>query len=330
MKYILSALLLIIAHTAFARQLSENNIRNIIIECDVADTVLRATDATAFWQLLQMTNRQYRKTVKSLRSGRDRDIKRKLITTLAECDTYFRNVPTRTDMYDRAEHTIEATGVRKVNPLATFTVTDEPDIALFGYPNGYIFASGGLIDALEGDTAALQYLLASEACHYALQHAYGHERYEKSRRRRHRALRIIGAALLTGASVVAHEASDGWFPAEIGIMSAAYMATAPVALRYHMHYTPMQIHEADIVAYRYTELVTGSGQPYIDALMRICLDLDATSGFTGPDYPSVLQRIDVLRYMACHPELRRKLKSNKSKPRPVPSHTDIFAPSNYR
>lgn len=316
--------------TAVARPMSEKEMTRIIRDCDVADTVMRADSPEAFWTLLRMTNDQYRKTAKSLRSGGDRDIKRNLLITLSECDSYFRNVPVRSPLYDLCERTADAIGVRGINPLATVTITDERDIAAFSYPNGYLFATGALYDALGGDSLQLRCILASEACHYALQHAYAHARYEKSRRRLHRFLRILGATALAGASVVAQEATDGWFPAEVGILAAAYIGTSPVIDRYRMQYTPRQILEADIVAYRYAQYTTGSGRPYIAALITVGNDLDASSNLTGPDYPTVAERIKLLLYMEAHPELRRRAKSNRRPPRPAPDYNDIFAPSNYR
>jgi len=318
----------LVAIPPVSAQINEQKIRNLISRCDVADTVLKASTHEQFWQLLQMSNKPYRKTVKSLRSGGDRDIKRELIQALSNSDAYFTTVPTRNLLYDRCETMISASGIRSVNPLATLTITDEHDIAAFGYPNGYIFITGALYDAVDGDSLILQSLLAAEEAHYALQHAYAHAKAEKQRRKRHRFWKIFGAAAITGASIVADQATEGIFPAELGITAATLVAISDTPQRYKMDYTPEQIVEADIIAYRYMDL-DGNGHAYIDALRHIGYDLDASSGYYGKDYLSVADRIAILEYIADNPR-PRNIKANKAGLKPVPAHTDIFAPSNYR
>lgn len=302
----------------------------IIAECDVADCVEFAPDAPSFWKNLQGTNRDYRKAAKSLAGKGDRDIKRQLIDVLSNCHSYFAGVPTRSDTYDLMETLAERMGIRATSPLTSFTVTQEPDIALFGYPNGYIFMSGALYSELEGDTLAIEALLASEAAHYALQHAYAHSKWEKKRHKRTRLLRILAASALAVGSAVAEQASDGWFPAEIGIGAATLVAISPISRRYTMSYTPQQMHEADIVAYRYMEWRHGSGESYIRALRRVGNDIDATSGIGGKDYPSVAERIALLEYMRDNPDLRPRVKGVHKQPREIPHYFDIFSPANYR
>lgn len=303
--------------------------RKIITECDVADTVLRANDRDAFWQLLRLTNPEYRKTAKSLASSGDRDIKRNLITTLSNCDEYFRNVPTRPELYELSENIARESGIHSLSPVANLTFTDENDIAIFGYPNGYIFITHGLYQVVNGDTAILHALFAAETAHYALQHAYAHQKYEKKRRNRHRFWRIFGAVAITSASIIAEEATDGYFPSELGIMAAGTIAISEVRDRYTMQYTPIQIHEADIIAYRYCQLAFGSGEPYIKALCIAGNDIDATS-FHTKDAPTVADRIALLKYMENHPELRQKVKIRTARPRQVKKYSDPFSPSNYR
>lgn len=329
MRKFLTILLLLATAPMMCAELSEKAMKKIIIECDVADTVLNAPDSHAFWVLLQYTNREYYKTSKSLASNGDRDIKRELISVLSNCDQYFRTVPTRTDLYELSESLTETSGIRSVAPTATLTVTDDSDIATFGYPNGYIFFTDGLYRAVDGDSVTLSALLAAEGAHYALQHAYAHQKYEKKRRNRQRFWRIFGAVAITGASIALDNATDGDFPAEIGIATAVGLASLPVEYRYKMQYTPRQIHEADIVAYRFCQNIYGSGNPYISALYLVGNDLDATSAHSV-EAPSVAERIALLQYMERHPELRSKIKANHTKPRRIKNMFNPFSPSNYR
>ena len=329
MKRLISIFLLLTAFITAKAELSEKAIRDIIIKCDVADTVLQAPDAPTFWQLLRHTNPEFRKTAKSLASSGDRDIKRELINELSNCDQYFRTVPTAPGLYDLSEHIVESSGIRAISPTATLTITDESDIAVFGYPNGYLFMTGGLHKAVTGDTTVLRSLFAAEAAHYALQHAYAHNKYEKKRRNRHRFWRIFGAVALTGASVLADNATDGYFPVELGLMAATAIATTDVVIRYPMRYTPMQIYEADIVAYRYCQLAFGSGLHYIMALRLVGNDLDASAAMMA-NAPTVADRISVLQYLDTHPEIRSRVKSRNTRPKYLKKYFDPFLPSNYR
>lgn len=326
MKRIIAALLIMAALAGHAR-ISDRQIEQIVSRLDVADTVMHAPSHAQFWQLLQMSNKPYRKAVKSLRGRGDRDIKHRLIQTLADSHAYFAQVPVRDKTYEGCERMIEASGLRQVNPLATLTITDEADISIFGYPNGYLFMTGALYDALEGDSLALQSLLAAEEAHYALQHAYAHAKAEKSRAKRHRFFKILGATALAASSIVADQATDGAFPAELGITAAVMIGVSDTPQRHRLEYTPEQIVEADIVAYRFMQL-DGNGRAYIDALRRVGHDLDVTAGY-GKDYLTVTNRIAILEYLDSG-RRPRKIKANKAGLRPVPAHTDIFAPSNYR
>ncbi len=323
---LISALLIAIAAHA---EMSEKRMAAIIAKYDVADMVMNAPDAGSFWIMLQMTNHDYHRVAKSLAGNGDRDIKRDLIGVLSECHNYFTNVPTRPEAYTLMESLADSMGIRSTSPLVSFSVTDEPDMALFGYPNGYIFMTGALYDEIRADTLATTALLASEAAHYALQHAYAHSKWEKSRKRRQRFWRILGASALAATSVVADVASDGYVPADIGVAAAVLVAASPIERRYTMHYSPRQILEADIVAYRFMQWATGSGDSYIRALQLAGNDIDATSGFEGPDYPTVAERVALLRYMRDNPQLRDKVRANSIRAKKVDSYFNIFSPANF-
>ncbi len=328
-RYFCIVLLICVSLNSWA-DISEKRMLKIIRQCDVADTVMNAPDAASFWELLRMTNDGYRRAAKSLKGKGDLDIKRNLVEVLGNSSHYFTSVPTRSDTYDLMEALADSMGIRKANPITTFTVTKESDIALFGYPNGYIFMSEGLYNEIAPDTAVIRALLASEAAHYMLQHAYSHSKWEKSRKRRCKFWQIFGASAIAAGSIVADVATDSYFPAELGITVAGAIVTSPVTSRYTMHYTPMQIYEADIVAYRYMEWATGSGNSYIKALQKVGYDLDATSGFSGDDYPTVADRIAVLRYMRDNEGSRAHVKARKREVKPVEEYFDIFAPSHYK
>ena len=326
MKRIL-ALFVIAYGLAASARITEKQIIETLQRLDVADTVMNAPSRAQFWKLLQMTDKSYRKTVRSLRGGGDRDIKRNLMHTLAESEEYFAAVPVRSETYRQCEHMVEASGIRHINPLATLTITDEQDISTFGYPNGYIFMTGALHDTVDGDSLAIQALLAAEEAHYALQHAYAHAKAEKKRARRLRFWKIFGATALAGASIIADQATDGAFPAELGITTAVMIGISDTPHRHRLTYTPDQVIQADIIGYRYMQL-DGNGHAYIDALRRVGHDLDATAGY-GKDYPTVADRIAILEYIATG-RRPHKIKANKAGLKAVPHHTDIFVPDKYR
>ena len=312
------------------RRYDDKDFAKIIEQYDVADTVMHAPTAGDFWLLLQSTDDRYRKISKSLGSNGDRDLKHDLIETLSNCDAYFRNVPTCNDLYDLSESLVEASGLRAINPLAILSFTQESDIAAFGYPNGYIFMTRPLYDQVGGSRTDLQGLLAAEGAHYALQHAYGHAKWEKSRRNRRRWARILGAIGITTAGIILEDQSQGVFPGtEIGLMVGTAMVMSDTPARYNMQYTPKQIFEADIIAYRFMEWLGKGGRSYINTLRLAGYHIDAAN-YQGADCPTVAQRIALLEYLEAHPELRQHTKAAKRRPKYVPHHFSIFEPRNYR
>lgn len=319
----LSFTLALCAALAVHAVLPEKKINRIIEQCDVADTVMHAPDAGQFWLLLQQTDPDYRSAAKSLSGNGDGDIKRNLVHVLADCSDYFANVPVRSDAYDLTESVTALTGIRSISPTASFTVTHEPDKAMFGYPNGYIFMSGGLFDAMRTDTTAVTALMAAECTHYALQHAYTHQCQEKKLKRRTRLGRGALAAVLTVGSILADNSPEG-FVSAIGNGAAQIVSGAPIAPRHTLTYTPRQIHQADIVAYRFMQWSTGSGRPYIDALERYGYDIDASIPL-AKGYPTLSDRIAVLKALE---NRQSPLKSRK--PKPVKRNFDIFSPSNFK
>ena len=296
---------------ATAKNYSEKDFRKILSRCDVADTVMHAPSAGAFWSLLQRTNSCYLDAYKSLSGDGDRDLKRDMEALLQQCGAYFRTVPTRLDLEPMAEEVVQFSGLRAVNPVAILSVTREPDAACFGYSNGYMFMTEGLYDLVNGNPIDIQSLFACEAAHSALQHIYAHARWEKKRRNRARFWAIFGAAVMTTATVIA---SDGCPDCTVdaiwlGTMVVAEVVNGTEQPRYVMQYTPEQIFEADIVAYRFMEWA-GYGDAYIRALQRAGYAMDAENPL-GDEAPQVSTRIALLRYMESHPELRRKVKANK-------------------
>ncbi len=322
-RFIISVLAFITAvFSIFADD--EKRYRKIIAECDVADIVTWSTTPAEFWTRLQMTNKNYHKASKSLSSNGDKDIKTDILTLLGECDYYFRNVPTREDLYEVSEGLVEWSGLRDVNPFTMLTFTRENDIAAFGYPNGYIFMTDAFYRAVDGDSTTMQAIFAAEAVHSVLQHVYSHSQWEKSRRKKARFWRIFGAVAVAATSIVIDQITDGYTPIiEIGTVVAASLATSDAGQRYMMLYTPLQVYEADIVAYRFMERFGQGGDSYINALRSIGYDLDAANP-QGPDFPTVKDRINLLEYMAAHPELREKVKANKRRPQAVAPYHNIF------
>ncbi len=327
-RYICHIVIACLCVVAAQGQLSESKMRSIIERCDVADTVIHSTTSQDFWLNLQCTNSDYRSVAKSLASKGDKDVKRNLIHVLAESSEYFINVPVRSDAYDTMEHMATTMGIRAVSRTATFTVTQEPDIALFGYPNGYMYMSNGLYREIASDTMAIRAMLASEAAHYALQHAYGHARQEKKRDKRIRNVAMILNAALLVTSAITEQPAVGALTG-MGSDMAGIIADVPLKPRYTMTYTPRQVFEADIVAYRYMEWCAGSGEYYIDALSKVGFDIDAANVDKSKGYPTVSERLALLRYLHDNPQLRSTVKVRNAKPKEVKSNFEIFSPSNY-
>ncbi len=322
-------LVAIVALSAFADD-NERQFRKIIENCDVADVVMSAQDARSFWTLLQMTNEPYQKTAASLSSNGDRDLKRNMMSLLSQCDYYFTNVPVRSSFNRLSENIIEQSGLRGVNPFTILTVTDETDVASFSYPNGYIFLTGGFADVAHSDSLLMSAFVLSEGAHCVLQHAYAHVKWEKSRRNRINFWRKFTGVALAVGSALAEELSDGRVPiAELGLIGGMALVSSTVNNRYYMTYTPEQIFEADIVAYRFMQWSGVGGRTYIDALRRVGYHVDANTA-NDSDFPTLSRRIALLEYLDAHPELRQKVKASQRRPRQVPSYTRLWNTSNYR
>lgn len=307
----------------------EKRMRQIIERCDVSDTVMNAPSAEVFWQLLQSTTPGYEKTARSLAGKKQRDVKRNIISTLSEAEAYFVNVPVAPGSYDLSEAVVNRSGIRSVNPTSILTVTDEPDVAVFSYPNGYFYMTRPLIDILNCDTLAVEALLAAEHTHFALQDAYENACREKSRRRRNNLMKYLcGGALVVGGAILDEVTGcDGMFTDVMAGVGITLLAM-PVAQRVTMLYSDEQVHRADIVAYRFMEWKGCSGRVYIDALRRAGFHLEASSA--AGNMPAVADRIAVLEYLDSHPEMRAQVKARTRQPRRVAPVHYIFSRDNYR
>lgn len=328
---IIALLLAVTCVLAAAARNPEKDYRKLIERLDVADTVMNAPSAAAFWQLLQDTDPRYSKVARSMASEKsNRDIKRNMIRTMAECDDYFLNVPSDPSLYGFAEQVMNSSGLRAVSPTAILSVTRESDIAAFSYPNGYFFITRPLYDALGGNPAAITAVIAAQGAHFVLQHAYDHACHEKSRRHRSRVARFFGAIAVAITGAVLDCATDWQYPfSEMASIVAMTMVAYDSAPRYTMLYTPDQIHQADIIAYRFMEWTGAGGRSYIDALRRVGYDIDAANGSVA-EAPPLDRRIALLEYLDSHPEIRGRVKARNRRPERTIREPFIFLQQNYR
>ncbi|MDO4319844.1 MAG: hypothetical protein Q4C34_04640 [Bacteroidales bacterium] len=319
---LLLALIVTAGAGADARRLkSEKDYRKVIARYDVADTVLRAPDAGAFWSLVQQTTPHYSDVVKSLQGDGDRDIKREMVQVLFNAEYYFANVAARNDLANLADSMIIRSGIRDINPLCMLTVTRDNDVAAFGYPNGYIFMTGELVNAAAGDTTVLTAVLAGQLVHYTLQHAYDHALWERGRRRKKKFWKGVATAALVAADALAAAATDS--PSIIYLP----VGSGDIAPKYNTQYTPDQILEADIIAYRYMQWAGYGDNAYIDMLRRVGYAVEASAAASGENdkhMPRVDQRIAMLEYMRDNPSVRQRVKNAGRKPRPAGSYTDLI------
>lgn len=307
---------------ADARRLkNEKDYRKVIARYDVADTVLRAPDAGSFWSLVQQTTPHYAGVVKSIQGKKDKDIKREMAQVLYAADQYFAAVPSRSDLSPLTDTIISRTGIRAVNPLCMLTVTRDNDVAAFGYPNGYIFMTEELVNAASADTTMLTAVAAAQIVHYTLQHAYDHALWERSRRRKKRFWSIVGMVALSAADALLSAATDTY--------SSVYfpIGGGGIAPKYNSQYTPEQILEADIIAYRFMQWAGYGGDAYIDMLRRIGYELDAAAAAaeqSGKDMPTTDERIAMLEYLRDTPTVRQRVKNPRRKPCPAGSYTYLI------
>lgn len=319
---LLCAMLLMAAAGAEARKgASTKQFEKLIRKYDVADTVLRASDTESFWTLVQRTNRPFRKTAKSLRGKGDQDIKRDLMQLLGECDQYFIYAPRRTDLDAAADSIVTRSGIRGVSPLCMLSVVREPDISAFGYPNGYIFFTEGFYEAAQGDSAILMAAYAEQAVHFVLQHAYTNALARKKRRRIKSIVGIAAVTILTGLTALTDPSGD------MSLCIGMPVSSAGDAPRYSIQYTPDQIYEADIIAYRFMQKAGYGGQAYIDMLRRLGYMAEP---YAGNGTPSVDDRIGLLEHLRDNPGLRHRVKNLRTRPKSVGNYMEAMSPKNYK
>lgn len=307
--------------------ISESKIKKFINRYDVADTVLKAENPLEFWSLLTATNPEYAKAAKSLAGRGDKDLKKTLTAILNDARLFYVDVPVKTDATPLADRISDKLGLQMLLPSYSITVTDETDFATYGYPNGMIFMTGALFDEAKADTASLTALMAAESVHFALQHAYAHAKWEKSRRKKHGILAgAIGAAFLATAAVVS-SAADTPEIVDFGGNVMNHAINSPIEPKHPTDYTPGQIVEADIVAFRLMQLIYGSGNPYIDALRRYGYTMECFMPTDSKDYISVGDRIRILEYLRDEPDVRRNVKAKNRLPEIVPVEFKILRPA---
>lgn len=320
---LLLTLTVAICPAAASRIKGEKDYIKIISRHDVADTVLRAPGNGAFWALVQQTTPGYAGVMKSMRGKGDKDIKRDMVTVLNSADDYFANVPARSDLAPGIDTLLARTGIRDINPLCILTVTREPDVALFSYPNGYIFITEPLYDMVQGDSTMLTAMVAAELAHYTLQHAYSHALWERSRRRKKRFWQGVASVAIASAGALTAIAADAPATIYVGI------GGGEITPKYYAQYTPEQILEADIIAYRYMQWAGYGGDAYIDMLRRVGYVIDASAA-ADPSYvphkdmPTIDQRIALLEYLRDNPTVRQRVKNPRRKPVTVGSYTDLL------
>lgn len=332
LKFVMLALLITgAALSAMGRTHADRHFFDKIINrYDVADTVMNAPDAGMFWQLLQTTDPQYRKTASSLAKDRkNRDIKRDMVSLMSSSRQYFATVPTDESLYDMNEMIMGRLGVRDVLPTAILSVTAENDVALFSYPNGYFFATRPLWEQVGSDTVAMTALMAAESTHFVLQHAYANAARQKSMARRKRLGRIFGAVALTAAGVIIDQAmGNEWMPfTELASIVSVGLVSMDSNPRYTFHYSPEQTYQADIVAYRFMEWAGYGGRAYIDALRMAGFHLDAQSQQPA-DAPDMATRISLLEYLDRMPKTGSHASNAGRQPRPVKNYDNIFVLKN--
>lgn len=282
-------------------EINDKKIWQLIGNYDVADTVRKATTPEEFWERLRLSNPRFAKTSRSLNGKGDKDLKESLAQVTGNAVEYFSNVPTVARTYDFSEQVADGLGARAIDPKFSVTVTSENDLAIFGYPNGYLFMTGALYDMLRDHTVDATLLLSAETAHYVLQHAYEHAKWEKSRSKKIRLARILVGTVVAAAEIAAETAlqadNDYYYYCEPSAPIGSAIMSAPVEAKYLMEYSPEQIIEADIVAYRFTKMKYGSGKKYIDALRTYGYFMEADHPATDKDYFTVADRIKVLEVL---------------------------------
>lgn len=178
----------------------------------------------------------------------------------------------------------------------TFRVNHDSELNAFCTPDGYIYINNGLFEALDGNFAMVNGVLAHELTHYLYKHALRHELNALKRQRKN----SIAAALSVAAVGVANMyAAAGGAPVDTAAQKKSYQSIIDGAKEwteaYYYRYGREEELESDIVAYRFLEWIGADPESYIKMLEIISGPWIGRETERYDDHPSVEDRIGVLR-----------------------------------
>lgn len=297
----------------------EKEYRKITERYDVPVEVrdLENPTATVFWQTMLKNNDALRKFEKDMRKNRGAE--KEALNELKSLSKFYPRYSMLVDrgMQPYCDSLMSEMGLPETPAKSAMYIILDPKPAAFNVATDDGFAicvTSGLLDRPGLNRDMLKGIAACGYAHGALQHELRNFYKAAKDKRRNR---WIGAALVVGelGLAVTSDYLDykynnnpwGYTDNSVNIQNntvivndAPEQTSGPTL--YATIFTPDQIYEADMAAFRFMEEM-GNADSYIEALKLMGADND--SAYAGyPDHPSTANRIALLEFIREHPEIR--------------------------
>lgn len=272
-----------------------------------------AFDQETFWSFVKDNSEDNQKLQAALQKDKRPKFLTKAIEDIYGSSSDMSNYLALCRPYEKGDfvNALEITLFGEKSPIKDFRIYPAKEANAFATPYGQIYLTEGLALRYNYNESLLMGVCAHEATHYLCQHALI-SKWQSAEREKKNA--IIGGVLaglavtamaVSGMSAASNGASldDSW--ADNVSKMGAYIIEGfdKDAYYFKFKYSRSQELEADIVAYRFCEMIGIGGYAYIMALQLLGDDLYMKADSTD-DHPTTKYRVLLLKYLFSkdHPE----------------------------
>ena len=321
-------LLAVLTSTAYASGEAENyasgeaekTFRKLVEKYDVPDETktVPADDAFSFWTTTLEYNELLRKFNKDITKNRGAE---------KEAAAKTRELPRFYPQYDETivesmqgfcDSLLQDMGIRDLNLNCRLYVVDSPDVNTFTTLTEDGFAmclTTGLLSKKGITREIIMGYVAGEFAHGALSH-FERGFYETARAERRN--KLLGV-LAVGMNIASDAVAATWETGTDDALYQAYLddkisrrqkeideAIKYDTLEFAQNYSSEQVFEADLIAYRFLENM-GAEESVINGLRILGASNDALYKERDPQRPSIISRIDFLKFVQNNPDLGNKI-----------------------
>lgn len=304
-KNFLIPLLALLVYFPAKSEMSLHDMKDYIFNYDYSRFLAEAdsTNPTAFWTTVQQASPEFYKAKQAAEKGKAKKAQQTIAEAVSEMYAYAATIRTFADLDPQMDSLLIDLGIQQISRSVMLKVTPELDENAYTFPGGHIYVTGGLYRRLNGDSELLLAVIAHEAAHFVLQHAFCHA-YDLGRKlARAQLIGEISTAILTAAGTYADIkfASEGVgntniakSGAKLGLAIGGEAITE--AKRSNFIYARDQEIEADLLAYQFLRFIGHDPNAFIEALKLLDSDMEIFSA-TG-EHPLTKDRISLLEYYA--------------------------------